>query len=207
MIYFIITTCLFNNDEIRNSQYVKGIQTLIDYIETVQLSDYKIIIVENNGQKNMVLEQFSSKCTIIYTNNNKIQTYNKGLKELMDIFDCITLNHIQDEDFIVKITGRYIIQDNSEFIEQLKNIHKYDCIIRFGSFNEKKGITQCADCVTGLIGMRCKYVKCIRQPNVTTPVEWNWARATYLIPKHRICLLEKLGISIDPGCKTRYYIV
>lgn len=204
MIYFIVTTCLFT-DPTRESQYKQGIQTLLTHIEV--LSDYKVIIVENNGKRPTFLDQFvSDKCKILYTHNNSIDTLYKGYKEIMDILDCITLEKIQPEDFIVKITGRYILQENSEFINRLKEVEKYDCILRYGSFNESSR-EKCHDCITGLIGMRCKYIQRIEKPSFTTPIEWNWARVTYLIPSDRICELKQLGISIFPANIECYRLV
>lgn len=195
MIYFIVTTSIYNDCENRKQKYLNGINTLIN----LEMSfDYKIIIIENNGYRKTFLDDFKSeKCKVIYTNNNYMDTPNKGTKELMDILDCITLENLHDEDFIVKMTGRYILEKTSPFLVTLHKIDNIDCIIRFGSFNETSK-PQCHDCITGLIGMRCKYIKLIRKPNLS-PVEWNWARTTYLIQPERIYSLDTLGISICPG--------
>ena len=48
MIFFIVTTSLFNNCHIRQSQYITGINKLKEITENLQLQNYKIIIVENN---------------------------------------------------------------------------------------------------------------------------------------------------------------
>lgn len=49
-------------------------------------------------------------CEVYYTLNNNVQTNNKGYKELQDILDCIVKYNINDSDFIVKMTGRYILR-------------------------------------------------------------------------------------------------
>jgi hypothetical protein len=105
------------------------------------------------------------------------------------------------------MTGRYVLNNNSEFMNKVKEINNtsYDCIIRYGSFitpvNYKMN-----DCITGLIGMRCKYVKQIELPKNMESVEWNWAKATNLIENSKICIVNKLGIKIAPK-NSAYYEV
>ena len=130
MIYFIATSCLFNNNPQRDSQYIKGINIQKKVILLNNITDYKIIIVENNGNIKTLLEDLD--CTVFYTNNNSIITNNKGIKELQqDVVDCITHFNIRDEDFIVNITGRYYLHEDSEFMQIMKNIHitNYDCVL------------------------------------------------------------------------------
>ena len=88
-------------------------------------------------------------CEVYYTENNFKQTGNKGLKELHDILDCIDKYNINDSDFIVKMTGRYILDDNSEFINIIKNIHNtnYDCVIKYGPYNNPVNYKM-DDCIT-----------------------------------------------------------
>ena len=42
------------------------------------------------------------------------------------------------------------------------------------------------DCVTGLIGMSCLYIKQIEKPNETECVEWKWGKVTNLIDDKKI---------------------
>jgi hypothetical protein len=125
MLYFIITTSILNNCSIRKEQYIDGIYRLINVINQEEIKNCKIIIVENNGNRETYLDQFNKLCNLHYTNNNFLNTQNKGVKELEDILSCINYYNIKDTDFIVKITGRYKIQDNSEFIKILKTYIKW----------------------------------------------------------------------------------
>ena len=201
MIYFIVTAYI-NNDSIRKLQYIQAISKLKTLL--VDLKDYEIIIVENNGQRETYLDTLG--CKVHYTNNNWISINNNGVKEIKDVWSCIDAYNIQDHDFIVKMTGRYLLNDDSEFIEKVKELTdtNYDCIIRYGSFNSPVNY-QMEDCITGLIGMRCYYVK---QIELLTEgcIEWNWAKVTYKIEKDKICILDKLGINICPGSNT-YFLV
>jgi hypothetical protein len=189
--YYVIVTTSINNSDTRTQQYINGISALLKYIPKEN-----IIIVENNGQRATFLDSFGVK--VIYTNNNHIHG-NIGNRELADILECIHKCNIKDNDFIVKLTGRYIIQDNSYFIDELlKLTDKTDCIVRHGSYlHEPSG--KCKDCVTGLIGLRCKFMKMIKKQPDLNPIEHTWGNVIYNIPDYRIISLNKLGILACPG--------
>ena len=158
MLYFIVTTSIFNDCPIRKNQYINGINKLKKVIKDLNIDNYKIIIVENNGVRNTFLNTLD--CDVYYTSNNFINTINRGYKELQDILDCIEKYNINDSDFIVKMTGRYVLEDNSEFMNVIKNIHntKYDCVIKYGPYFAPLDY-KTENCITGLIGMSCYYVK------------------------------------------------
>ena len=197
MLYFIVTTSLFNECLIRKEQYINGINKLKKIIKDLNIENYKIIIVENNGKKNTFLNMLD--CEVYYTENNFLQTNNKGIKELKDVLDCIDKYNINDDDFIVKMTGRYILNDNSEFMNVIRNIHNtnYDCVIKFGCYYKPVNYKM-DDCITGLIGMSCIYVKQIEKPNENECVEWKWAKVTNLIDYKKIYLVNNLDINICP---------
>jgi hypothetical protein len=94
---------------------------------------------------------------VVYTNNNNINTRNYGIKELCDVNYCINEYDINDDDFVVKMTGRYILNVDSEFMTVLKNIHDttYECVFRYGSYSNPVNYKM-DDCITGLICMKCK---------------------------------------------------
>lgn len=198
MIYFIITCSLIEQDyEIRKEQYINGISALLKLTKI----PCKFVIVENNGRRETFLDNFG--LDVLYTNNNAIQTNNKGIKELKDVWDCIKYFNIQDEDLIVKVTGRYILQENSDFISALSE--DIDCIMKYGncSYTVKHKVPEC---LTVLVAMKTKYVKKIKIPHETECVEWCWARASFEIPDNRIMFMEKLGILVCPGTNI-YFLV
>jgi len=212
MIYFIITTSLFtgDSDSIRKEQYRKGILTLYHQIRahSFEREHYRIIIVENNGFRTTYLDEIAREidATLYYTNNNRLPTNNKGYKELQDVLDIISFLPILDDDFVVKMTGRYILDETSLFIERYKNRKEnIDAILQYGSYmkpsNEKMG-----DCITGIIGMRCSYIKRIEKPRESECVEWKWAKVTLEIPENRMIQMSKLGIWICPGSND-YFLV
>jgi len=121
--YFIVNACILDSEpSIRDEQYKNGISKLIEL--TKDMENIQIIIVENNGGKQRYLEDYNNyvNCTTFYTNNNRhIETGNIGIKELIDVIHCISRFDIGDDDFIVKMNGRYVLNDDSEFIAALKN--------------------------------------------------------------------------------------
>jgi hypothetical protein len=200
MIYFLVTTSIFNNCNIRKKQYKNCISKLKKTINKLNITNYKIIIIENNGLRKTYLDLLISlNCEVFYTNNNILLT-DKGYKELQDILDCIEFYNIKDTDFIVKITGRYFLDYNSEFMMIIKEIDttNYDCVIKYGSYNNPVDCKM-HDCITGLIGMRAIYIKQINKPTIKECVEWKWAEATYLMNDEKIYQCKKLGINICPG--------
>lgn len=205
MLYFIVTTSLFKECHIRKSQYINGINKLKQVINNLNIENYKIIIIENNNNKNTFLDTLN--CITFYTNNNFLKTNNKGCKELQDILDCIDKFNINDTDFIVKMTGRYILEDDSEFMSIIKNINntKYDCVIKYGPYFNPVNYKM-NDCITGLIGMTCGYIKKIEKPDENECAEWKWAKVTYLIEDEKIYKVNKLGINICPACNLYFKV-
>jgi hypothetical protein len=98
------------------------------------------------------------------------------------------------------MTGRYILHDNSEFMNIIKNINntKYDCVIKYGAYFNPVNYKM-DNCITGLIGMSCYYVKLIEKPNEDECVEWKWGKVTQLIDDKKIYLVNNLDINICPA--------
>jgi hypothetical protein len=158
MIYIIITTSINNkvgdkNDIHRKNRYITSIEHLLKLIDN-DLS-VKPIVVENNGLRQTYLDEL--KCDIFYTNNNKIDFTHKGGNELLDIKEVINHYKIQDDDIIIKLTGRYKLL-NLKFINLVKNNSNiYDTFIKF--FNVCTETYMFDDCVLGLFAIKCKYLK------------------------------------------------
>ena len=106
------------------------------------------------------------------------------------------------------MTGRYILDYDSEFMNIIKNINntKYDCVIKYSSYLSPVNY-KTKDCITGLIGMTCEYIKKINPVPTNDCIEWHWAMATYLMPDENIYKVNKLGISICPDRIEKYFKV
>ncbi len=213
-IYFIVTASLGEtitilpgqflplDKKIRMSQYRRCITRLV---EVTARMDAKIIIVEGNGKRKTELDEFG--LDVFYTNNNRLKTGNKGMKEHLDILDCMTYYNITDSDFVVKMTGRYFVHYNSSFIKIVAEPNfQQDAVIKFGSFLKPVDY-QMEDCITGLIGMRARYIRSIRVPQETEAIEWCWARASYMIRSAYLTVIQgPLGLDICPASNTYFSV-
>lgn len=195
MIYFIITTCLLDDpDGVRQRQYTAGIQRIMEV--TRNLSNIRLIIVENNGPRRTYLDDFGLE--VVYTDSNLIPTRNKGRKELLDVLHCVKTFNMSDDDFVVKVTGRYLIDHASPFMNAIETMDqcRIKAVIRFGSFlhNPKP-----VDSICGIVGLNVRYLRVIDVPGEEDWVEWCWARAAYMVPSEQRIELDTLGIYIAPA--------
>lgn len=158
MIYLIFTSSINNrygiiNYEHRKNRYLNNIEYVLKLIEND--TTIKPIIIENNGFRKTYLDDL--KCDICYTDNNQIYFKHKGYNELADIKYIIEKYNIQDEDTIIKLTGRYKLLDLN-FIDLVKFTNNiYDTYLKF--FNVCTSEYRNDDCVLGLFAIKCKYLK------------------------------------------------
>ena len=168
MIYIIITTSLYNKHGVvdeghRKQRYLDSIQQLLHLVEGDP--SIKPIVVENNGERNTYLNDLH--CDVCYTNNNMISGGHKGVNELLDIKEVIRKYNINDDDMIIKLTGRYKLLTTG-FIDAVKfKQDVYDAFIKFFNVCTKQYMFD--DCVLGLFAIKCKYMKnftyqCIKSP-------------------------------------------
>jgi hypothetical protein len=217
MIYVILTTSLVDNTlSDRNKQYLMGIDHAKKTFGTLQ--NCKLLIVENNGKRQTFLDHQGLE--VFYTNNNTLNTNNRGIKELQDVLDAINYLNIKDDDFVVKFTGRYGLRvEDCPFFNEVKQLtENTDVIIQYGTGFSQASLTRIEDCLTGLIGMRTKIIKKIVMPTgkeilkegwVDYPIEICWAKATLDLPLERIKIMPYLGLYICPGLNNpgnNYYL-
>jgi hypothetical protein len=160
MIYLIITTSIYSlkdpgkqgSYDLRKKLYLERIKQTLSYLPNT----IKPIIVENNNLKESYLD--SLNIDVYYTNNNsKYPNKHKGYNELHDIKDVARHYNIQDDDFIIKITGRYCL-NNTSFVDLVIAKEKnYDIFMKF--FNVCTGQYLENDCVLGLYAVKWKYLK------------------------------------------------
>jgi len=213
MFYFIVTTCLLPTDyEIRESQYKRCIGRLLDLINIhFDRMSVKVVIVEGNGQRETYLDTFVSDLTsVVYTSNNLLKLVNKGHTELLDIVECIHRCNVNNDEFIVKLTGRYYIEDESPLFNAIKSnlvTNQYDCYIKYGSY-QKTSSEPVRDCITGLIAMRTFFVKQIHTPKETECVEWIWVSTSIdkINPQRVLPIIGRMGLSLCPGSNDYFSI-
>jgi hypothetical protein len=155
MIYLIITASINNkhgvvNDTHRKNTYIKAITSTLNLIKDMNI---RPIIVENNGFRSTYLDNLG--CDVVYTDNNSLQTPHKGVNELQDIKDVIEKYKIQDNDMVIKLTGRYTPLRDTFFKIVIDS--QGDALVKFYNVCELKYMT--GDCVLGLLAIRSKYLK------------------------------------------------
>jgi len=158
MIYLIITACINDRFGVQDSEHRKN--RYIDCIRSNRLligddADIKPIVVENNGNTSSYLDGLG--CDVVYTDNNKHELYYKAMNELLDIKEVIQKYNIQDDDIVVKITGRYKLLDMSFFDTIKANCHTYDAFVKF--YNVATLEFMHNDCVLGLFAIKSKHLK------------------------------------------------
>ena len=182
----------------RDKEYKTAIEKLINC--TRELADTRIIIVEGNGPRKTFLDDFGVEVVYTYTNRYNISNY--GLKEYLDIQQVLHQCNIHDDELVIKMTGRYLLEENSPFLKTLMKMSdddsrvKFDCLIRYGSSVDLVEIH--SDCITGLIGMRCRYIKQMEVNSLQgqIPIERSWASASQMIPTHKISNFSSIGLGI-----------
>ncbi len=205
MIYFLLTTSVINkylkeehkngekDFETRKNLYLTSILKNIEILK--KYSNIEIIIVENNGDANTYLNLFKEKfgVSIVYTNYNKHNYYHKGYAEMFDIKAVIKTYHMDDNDIIIKMTGRYHLVNNY-FIEAIvKNEDKFDAFFKFYNVCLKRYMHN--DCVLGAFALRVKFLKDFEYKDIYLSPEAEMAK--YLKEKSeknelKLCLLEDL---------------
>ena len=168
MIYLIITASIntkygFLHEEHRRQRYIESITAAVNLAK--DHSEIKVVVVENNGPRATYLDGLG--CDVLYTNNNSVVCPHKGVNELLDIKEVIRHYNICDDDFVVKLTGRYKLLDDSFLRKVKENMGRYDAFIKF--FNVCTLQYMWDDCVLGLFAIRCKYLcsfeyACARSP-------------------------------------------
>ena len=151
--YAIITSSIYNKEGVINFQHREN-----RYLECIKetlpmLTNIKPIIVENNGSRQTFLDGLN--CDVVYTNHNELDI-DKYKIEMMDIKEVIKQYNIQDEDMIIKITGRYKLLD-STFINTVAANKQYDAFIK--NFNVCTRKFEENDCILGLFAMKGIYLK------------------------------------------------
>jgi hypothetical protein len=155
MIYLIITSCI--NTQVKEDEYEQRKETYINAIRQVLSilpSEIHPIIVENNGLRETYLDTLG--CDVQYTTNNNQIYIHKGVNELLDMKSMIDKYNIQDDDMIIKLTGRYTVL-NDTFFKTVINNPDNDAFVKFFNVCTSEFVEN--DSVLGLFALRCKYLK------------------------------------------------
>lgn len=212
MIYVVVTACLFDvkteENTIRMNEYVTCLVQIKKQVEKLSRSgqDVHLIVVENNHHTSSFFDEYG--VDVVYTDNNSFRSY-KGDNELADLHTVISMYHMNDNDFLVKITGRYFWMDHSPFFDHLTHLtDDIDCIVRYGGYGTPAPPHPVGDAVTGLIGMRVRYIERIPyRLDKGESIEMEWGEMAMSLPQERVISLNYLGIMISPGGVHTYFCV
>lgn len=181
MIYLVLTSSIIvengnsylgSDSNKRENEYIKSITETLNIVR--EYENIKVILVENNGERETYFDQFNGNgLEILYTTNNFKEDINKGVKELLDVKEVIEKYQIPDDDFVIKLTGRYYMKDSS-FIDTVKNnATEYDAFVKF--YNVCACEFQEFDCTLGLVCMTAKHWRKIEYLSGCSP-EVSFAR-------------------------------
>jgi hypothetical protein len=198
MIYLIITTSINNKYGVQDADERKD-RYLFAISETLKKLPYEIkpLIIENNGKRETYLDNFyhhhRQRVKVFYTENNKLQFKSKGINEFLDIKEVIDKYGIEDDDIIIKLTGRYRALSSRFFKDVIKNENNYDAFIKF--FGAYSLNFEEYDCILGCYAIRTKYIKLFNQYNIDNckSAETSFARYIKLCGA-RIKEIEELDI-------------
>jgi hypothetical protein len=197
MIYLIITTSIAANlgidyFKVRMERYMYAISETLKHVP----SSVQPIIVENNGNKLDFLERFQhagKKVPVLYTRNNSIGAKSKGVNEMLDIQAIIREFQIQDDDIIVKLTGRYRLLSPLFFQEIQQEENKYDAWVKF--FGACSLRYENYDCILGSYAIRAKFLKLFHALSIDNYLSAEIAFARYVrFSGARVNEMEKLDL-------------
>ena len=152
----LYTAALVQNDfKTREKEYIKSLKILNKY-------GYNPYIVEAiQGKGPSFLDNYSDRVFYSKKHDFGIKSIkNKGINEAKTMLDALHYFNFDDNDIIIKITGRYFLENNS-FLKFVEKNSQQDVIIKtiynksFRSRDNPDGIWP----ITGLFAMRCKYLK------------------------------------------------
>jgi hypothetical protein len=200
-VYLIITCCINNTSGIkwgarRRAEYFLALANVLNFCPP----QIKPIIVENSCENKSYLDVFN--CDVVYTQDNSrlIEgdvVLHKGSREMIDIKKVIEKYDIQDDDVIVKLTGRYQIFKPDFFATVLENLEK-DCIFR--ELNVCNSVVDDISIVMGLFAIRCKYLKQFEYRNHGVGCEEEFRRfINDYIPADKILKVDTLWLRVCIG--------
>jgi len=196
-VYLIITTCINNkvglvNYEERKARYLHCIPSAVEQWKSIFLTTP--IIVENTQVQPTYLNDIKG-ANVIYTQNNTNLVWHKGRNELLDIKEVIKQLNIEDNDIVIKLTGRYKVLDNYFFKLINDNLNSSNPCNAFAKFYNvcTQKYTQ-GDCVLGLIATRCKFWKEFNYANNVLSPEVQFARYIHTRSKGHVIKVDNLGL-------------
>lgn len=179
--------------EVRKQEYINA-------IERIKQFGFMPYIVESCKSGPTFLDQLSDK--VWYAKTNDFGLRNKGVNEAKALLNFFEHNKFNDDDIILKITGRYFFIDDS-FLRYITNHLEYDAFVK--DFRKPNGRER--DMFTACFAMKYKYfVEFLQQLDLLKLeremicIEWELADYVALSQEMKICIINKLGLAYRASC-------
>jgi hypothetical protein len=122
MIHLVITTAnIPESYESRKMQYIESIEACLKHAN--QFDTYTVL--ECVSHKEGYLDQYNT----FYSTQGNLYT-NKGLNEMNHLRAFITQSSFAANDSIIKLSGKYLIEDSYFFEKVMELHHEYDSIFK-----------------------------------------------------------------------------
>ena len=209
--FVLLTVCLTeeNNKQLQKEQYMRGITSVVEKCKNLQ--HCRVCIVENNSSALNTTENNNNNnvphrtflddfgVPVLYTKNNLVTP--DVDKEYADVRDSLLYWNVHDDDFVVKMAGRYYLHPVlCPFFDHISSpTCPYDSIMRYEGSSPTPTSKKGDRVTTGLIGLACKHVKNMVLKN---SIECSWAAASLDVPDDRSCSLLLLGVYMAPDSDT-----
>lgn len=147
-IVFVSTAALIDAKyEQRKEQYMRSIKVLNDF-------GYEPYIVESCAEGPTFFD--ACACQPVYTQTNDALLTNKGINEAKALKAFFQGQHcdFNEDDIIIKLTGRYYLEDDS-FIRLIEDNFSYDAFAMHGFQAGEK--TPYLDLYTGMFALKYRY--------------------------------------------------
>ena len=215
-IIWVITTCLQKNKETSPTP-----TTFTSYEE--RLEDYKrgipavfrcrnqnenVFITENTGNTSSFLDEYG--VYVHYTNTQQTMFHeNQGKKEFADIVSCINSQNIDDEDMVIKVTGRYVV-NSSYFANLVRNNLDKDVVYSPENAFKNMPPVSFPNCILGMIAMKAKHWRRLPLDDIKPGVPSEWTVAKYIvdrIPKEKRAETSSIDMYVKIGSQRNYWLV
>ena len=127
--------------ELRKKEYLASLDALFSY-------NIEPWIIEATNIKQSFFDNLVKN--VLYPNVNDPNLKNQGVNEAMSIINCLNLLPFDDEDMVIKLTGRYKLYQN-DLLLAIQKHPECDAILKW-TYNPKQAFT-------GIFGMKWKYFK------------------------------------------------
>lgn len=192
-IKIICTSALLSSKfEERKQEYIKSLKILEQFGYRPQT-----YIVEAEGYSPFSF--YHDYCDhVFYANTNDLTLINKGVNEAKSLIEAFDYYDFDDEDMLVKLTGRYFFNDD----HFLKLVEAHSDVDAFASVLEWDP----SKVTTGCFAMRAKYFKQMlkrldlqKMEKELIDIEWEAARFLEQMASENanVVYLEKIGITAN----------